>query len=142
MRLATVAFTCSSKTIINMPKALFEILNDDKTTDATHTSIQTHLTRLLNARCGSLQHMPDYGLPDVAEIYQSLPYSIERLKKAVVETVGKYEPRLKNLHVKHKSVTENDCIVQLELNGQLSHGEAIHFQTYFLTGGRAKINSS
>ena len=38
-------------------------------------NIREHLTCLLNSRCGSVSHLPDYGLPDLADIYRELPYS-------------------------------------------------------------------
>lgn len=136
-----------------MPKALFDILtdgyaNEDEDFHPTHSnehllyqSIKTHLTRLLNARRGSIQHMPDYGLPDVSAIYQDLPYSIDQLLKAVSETIEKYEPRLEKVIVTHKPDKEQDCVLYLQIQAQLTNSGNIKFDTYFMSSGQTVISS-
>ncbi|MGH7455136.1 MAG: type VI secretion system baseplate subunit TssE, partial [bacterium] len=45
-------------------------------------SIMDNLTRMFNSRRGSIAHLPDYGLPDITQVYRELPYSVEGLRKA------------------------------------------------------------
>jgi len=62
-------------------------------------SIRDNLTRLFTSRAGLLPHLPDYGLPDITEIYRQMPYGIPRLTEAMLNAIKKYEPRLKNVRV-------------------------------------------
>lgn len=62
-------------------------------------SIRDNLTRIFSSRAGLLPHLPDYGLPDITEIYRQMPYAIPKLKEAIEATIAEYEPRLKNVRV-------------------------------------------
>ena len=62
-------------------------------------SIVSHLGYLFNTRRGSLPHLPDYGLPDVAEVYRDMPDSVEPLRSAIKEVIERYEPRLRRVRV-------------------------------------------
>jgi len=105
------------------------------------TSIQDHLTRLLNARQGSLVHMPDYGLPDIAQLYQSLPYSLDDLAAAIKQSILKYEPRLTNVQVSHRPVNKGDSIIHIDINARLVNGQEVQFETRFLSGGYARVQA-
>jgi len=118
--------------------ALLDILTGEYK-DPKFCSIRTHLSRLLNARQGSLTHLPDYGLPDVAEIYQCLPYSIDDLISAIKTCIEKYEPRLHNVQIKPEPQSTKDCVLYLDISGTTSDNNQIQFDTYFMTGGSAEI---
>lgn len=133
-----------------MPLALFDILTgkfaDGQPTaniiDAaqqTYLSICSHLTRLLNARQGSLQHLPDYGLPDITEIYQGLPYSVNTLMQAIKNTIEKYEPRLRHVQVLQNPNAAKDYVLHLMIRGEINNGQRVEFDTYFLNEGAARI---
>ena len=98
-------------------------------------SIREHLTSLLNARQGSLIHLPDYGLPDLGEIYQKLPESLELLKLSLKNLIYRYEPRLKNTAIEFKRVQDIECVIGLTLFSTLLNGEKISFEVNFLSGG-------
>ncbi len=106
-----------------------------------NTSIQDHLTRLLNARQGSLVHMPDYGLPDIAQLYQSLPYSIDDLVQAIKESILKYEPRLTDVQVSARKMKTGECIMHLDITARLVNGAQVQFETRFLSGGYARVQA-
>jgi type VI secretion system protein len=102
--------------------------------------VQEHLLRLLNTRKGSLSYLPDYGLPDLNEVYQQLPESMGFLVSAVKDLIIHYEPRLKNLTIVPYLSDVVDCVVYLKLEASLEVGEMkVHFDTYFLSGGEAQI---
>jgi type VI secretion system protein len=132
-----------------MQHALFEVLaghySNGRPIDTVaesgeiQLSIMDHLTRLLNARQGSMVHDPDYGLPDIGLIYQSLPYSLEELVEVIRKAVLKYEPRLKRITVNYRPIKTTDCVLQLEVMGQLHNGEQVSYDTYFMSGGYAQI---
>lgn len=103
-------------------------------------SICLHLTRLLNSRQGSLSHLPDYGLPDIAEIYRGLPYSINHLITAITKTIEKFEPRFKRVLVTHQPLDAHDSILYLQIQGHIQGDKKIQFDTYFLSGGEARVS--
>jgi type VI secretion system protein len=102
------------------------------------SSIREHLNELLNARQGSLIHLPDYGLPDLGRIYQELPESLQELKDSLKHLIKKYEPRLKNIQIEFKPI-ENiniiDGVIYLTISSTLRNGEKIFFEVNFLSGG-------
>jgi hypothetical protein len=51
---------------------------DDRTLEAL--SVQENVRRILNTRAGALKHLPDYGLPDLTNVYKELPGSSHALK--------------------------------------------------------------
>lgn len=102
------------------------------------TSIQMHLHYLLNTRQGTLQHLPDYGLPDITEIYQRLPYSTAYLLKTIAEVIEKYEPRLKQVVVRQQQYSKN-YLLTLDIQAKLFNVDNIKFATYFLSGGKAIV---
>lgn len=102
-------------------------------------SVMDHLTRLLNARQNSILHMPDYGLPDIANLYQGLPYSKSELSDSIKNLIIKYETRIRYVTVLHKGYHNENCIVQLEVNGELANGDKVFFDTYFMSGGYANV---
>ncbi|VAW76154.1 Uncharacterized protein similar to VCA0109 [hydrothermal vent metagenome] len=134
-----------------MANTIFEILSGqyyDETklgavAESEHTahSIVSHLSRLLNARQGVLRHLPDYGLPDITEVYQGLPYSLDGLLEDITRLILKYEPRLLNVEVVPVSVNDVDAILRLEIRGSTEDGKIMKFETFFLSGGYAKVNS-
>jgi len=102
-------------------------------------SIHDHLIRLLNARQGVLQHMPDYGLPDLDQMYQELPYSEQDIAFSVKKVIEKYEPRLVNVRVQPRKRDVQNCVVRMEISGQLKDGAFIRFQTLFKSNFEAQV---
>jgi type VI secretion system protein len=102
--------------------------------------LQKHLLQLLNTRKGSVSYLPDYGLPDLNEIYQNLPESMGDLVSEVKNLILKYETRLTNVNIIPYLSDEVNCVVYLKLQAvYLSTRQAVFFQTYFLSSGEAKI---
>lgn len=101
-------------------------------------SIREHLTQLLNARQGSLRHLPDYGLPDLGKIYQELPESLELLKHTVLKNIYYYEPRLKNSRIEIKPVhtgSSPETVIGLAIFSEICNSEEICFEANFLSSG-------
>ena len=122
-----------------MTKSLLDILSGNQQSQIG--SIQGHLSYLLNARQSSLAHMPDYGLPDILSIYQSIPYSIVSFTHAIKKCIEKYEPRLKKVFVLHRDCEAATATLHIEINAQLKDGERVQFVSYFQPSGKAIINS-
>lgn len=109
-------------------------------TDEMVLSIQDHLTFLLNARRESLPHMPEYGMPDLTDIYSNLPYSLDQLVAEVSRCIEKYEPRLRNVRVSVDSSDGTECVIHLRIEGSTYVGRTVKLRTWFYSEGRAEVN--
>jgi type VI secretion system protein len=106
-------------------------------------SIKEHLASLFNTRRGSLNHLSDYGLPDISEIYDNMPESIGMLQRAIKETVETYEPRLTQVQVlKHEEAEEHSTAfsVSFDLIAQIVDGPTAYFRAHFSTIGPVQVN--
>lgn len=132
-----------------MAEALYEVLHGcfgDGTPVAAagghgmSLSVLDHLRRLLNSRAGSLQHLPEYGLPDLPSIYADLPYSAERLGEAIRRTVERFEPRLEQLQLTVLARPGCTGVLSVELSGRLPGGTPVRFESVFEPGGGARVS--
>jgi type VI secretion system protein len=60
-------------------------------------SIVENLRMILTTRRGSVQHMPDFGVSDILQIYIRSENPIESLKQELKQVILKYEPRIKEV---------------------------------------------
>ncbi|MBP0943291.1 type VI secretion system baseplate subunit TssE [Pseudomonas alliivorans] len=67
------------------------------------TSVAVHLSRMLSTRAGSVQTLPDYGLPDLNDLRFSLNDVMRNSRKAIEDFICAYEPRLMNVRVVSES---------------------------------------
>ena len=81
--------------------SLFERLKGDASTRASRAgSVAQHLGKMLSIRAGSVQTLPDYGLPDLNDRQLSLHESLTRSRLLIERFIRAYEPRLTNVHVR------------------------------------------
>jgi type VI secretion system protein len=107
-------------------------------------SIVDNLSRLFNTRRGSVAHLPDYGLPDISQVYRDLPYSIEGLRGAIKQVVEKYEPRLRRIRVEQQqqgTEASFDMRVTFLVSGELQQGQKVQFQTTFKSNDVAEVHA-
>jgi len=64
-------------------------------------SIRLHLLRMLIARQGSVQALPDYGLPDINDLTLSRAELLQNTCLAIKQCIERYEPRLTEVEVHH-----------------------------------------
>lgn len=114
-------------------------VSEYSSSEAVLKSVRSHLLRLLNARQDVLQHLPDYGIPDVNKFYQALPYSERDMAYIVKQTIEKYEPRLKHVRVLPKPRDLQRCVVRLEISGEIIGAGRIRFQTLFRSSGEVTL---
>lgn len=105
-------------------------------------SVVSHLGHLFNTRRGSLAHLPDYGLPDVAEVYRDMPDSVEPLRLAIREVIERYEPRLRRVRVEQGETDLNSMRLVFIVSGQTPGGERIRLETTFSSTDPALIQSA
>lgn len=62
-------------------------------------SVAAHLAQMLSTRAGSVQTLPDYGLPDLNDMSLSLHDSLTQARQAIESFIALYEPRLNSVKV-------------------------------------------
>ena len=60
-----------------------------------------HLRELFNVRQGSVPIRPDYGMPDFNDVVHEFPDAIDVLRAEITRQITKFEPRLKDVAVRH-----------------------------------------
>ena len=103
-------------------------------------SIRDHLQRLLNGRRGVLPHLPGYGMPDVAALYEALPYSLDDLTTAVRQAIENFEKRLGDLQVRPRPLAQGEGRVRLEIFGRSQCGQTMKFIASLFSTGRIRVD--
>jgi type VI secretion system protein len=67
--------------------------------DAAMASVAAHLAKMLSTRAGSVETLPDYGLPDLNDMSLSLHDSLSQARLAIEQFIETYEPRLNKVRV-------------------------------------------
>lgn len=81
--------------------------------------ITEHLVDILNTRMGSARTIPDYGLMEVSEVIHDFPDAIAMIQRSLKACIQIYEPRLKNVQVRHvKGESLAQMVLEFEITGQ------------------------
>ncbi|KVC19963.1 type VI secretion protein [Burkholderia diffusa] len=110
---------------------------DDQTLECL--SVQQNVRRILNTRAGALKHLPDYGLPDLTNIYKALPASSHLLKQQMEATLLKYEPRIRSIDIGIIDNRDPGILVSFEMTCHLKNTGLVRFGTYFEPPGRLRV---
>ncbi|GFZ98878.1 type VI secretion system baseplate subunit TssE [Dyella caseinilytica] len=100
-------------------------------------SVMENLKQILNTRAGALKHLPDYGLPDLSQIYRALPASAHLLKTQMQKTLLSYEPRIRAIDLELLQDTDPGMLVSYDLTCHLKKGGLVRYGTHFEPSGRA-----
>lgn len=104
-------------------------------------SIAAHLRVLLNTRRGDCVTAPDFGILDFADVVHEFPGGIQQLAKSIRSTVLQFEPRLKNVTVRHLP-DETLLSLRFEITAQVAEGRTartLKFATTVKPGGRVDV---
>jgi type VI secretion system protein len=102
-------------------------------------SVQQNIRRILNTRAGALKHLPDYGLPDLTNIYKALPASAHLLKQQMETTLLAYEPRIRAIDVDYIVNADPGILVSYDMTCHLKKAGLVRFGTYFEPPGRMRV---
>lgn len=95
--------------------------------------IRDNLEVILNTRQGSVPHLPEYGLPDLAKVYAHEPEGFEYLQRSIRTTVHLYEPRLDHVQVMRleRTSAQSDLSVSFVIRAEVPmlDGAQIQYQT-------------
>jgi type VI secretion system protein len=86
----------------NIDETDFTDLDDLTEEQKLRSSIIENLRMVLSTRQGSVQHLPDFGMPDILQLYFNSNNSIDPIKKEIRNVILKYEPRIADVEV-HKT---------------------------------------
>jgi type VI secretion system protein len=108
------------------------------------SAVSAHIVRMLNTRQGSCLTCPDYGLIEVSEVLYDFPDAIGIMQRAIKNSIQAYEPRLKNVQVRHlKSDAASEMILQFEISAQLhlpdGRRQALRFTTAVDGSGNVRM---
>lgn len=89
------------------------------------TDVMEHIKQLLSTRQGSSLTAPDYGVPDVTELLHEMSEAIGVTQRAVKHSLQTYEPRLKNVQVRHvrNENSEGQPAMVFEITGHIVLGD-------------------
>ena len=106
----------------------------------TFMSVRDNIQRILNSRRSSLAHVPDYGLGDLSKIYRHMPASAHTLQREIEDTLLKYEPRLKSIHIETAEPLD-DMSVSFTMTCELHQTGLVRFGTHFSPDGQTRLTS-
>jgi type VI secretion system protein len=107
----------------------------------TVDSILEHLRALLNTRKGDSASAPDFGVHSFIDLVHNFPGAAQIMLRSIKSTVLGYEPRLKNVNVRHLP-EEDPLLLRFEITGQLADANdkrTLRFNTQISAGGRTKV---
>lgn len=103
-------------------------------------SIVENLTMVLQTRQGSVLHMPDFGLPDIMQVYIDSGYSFDPLKQNIRDTILKYEPRIEKVRVETPNFDKNNMRIFLKIVATIKDfSDTEILLTEFSTTGWTKV---
>ncbi len=104
-----------------------------------YLSIRDHLQRLLNARCGSLGHLPHYGMPDIAALYMGLPYTRDKIMACIRQCITDFEPRIIHPHVSAIDLDNGKDTAQFTIVGETPLGDQLKYITSLYRNGSINV---
>jgi type VI secretion system protein len=105
-------------------------------------AIVAHLRVLLNTRQGEAPSAPDYGIVDFSDMVHVFPGAVQDLARSIRATILQYEPRLKNVTVRHLPEAES-LSLRFDISAQLAGGRSakvLHLATTVRPGGRVDVS--
>ena len=110
---------------------------------AAMASVATHLAKMLSTRAGSVQTLPDYGLPDLNDMRLSLHDSLQQARIAIERFIEAYEPRLSEVRVISLPRDNNPLSLAFAIEGLLEvdgFKRQVSFSARLDGSGQVKVN--
>ncbi len=110
---------------------------------AAMASVATHLAKMLSTRAGSVQTLPDYGLPDLNDMRLSLHDSLQQARIAIERFIEAYEPRLSDVRVISLPRDNNPLSLAFAIEGLLEVDglkRQVSFSARLDGSGQVKVN--
>ena len=104
-------------------------LADVPESDHRLRSILGNLGRLFNTRRGTLAHVPEFGLPDLSDVSRAAPAEVESVRRAIRESVERFEPRLRRVRVDRDVSDPSSPYLVFLLSAEIEMFGKVQFQT-------------
>ena len=92
-------------------------------------SVIGNLGRLFNTRRGWLPHIPEFGLPDITDVSRAAPAEVEAIRRAIRESVERFEPRLRRVRVDQDASDSSSPYLVFLLSAEIVPLGRVQFQT-------------
>lgn len=110
---------------------------------AVVASIAAHLAKMLSTRAGSVQALPDYGLPDLNDMRLSLHDSLQQARVAIEHFIENYEPRLSQVRVTALPRAQDPLHLSFALEGMVDldgQRRSVSFTARLNGSGQVQVN--
>lgn len=104
-------------------------------------SVMRNLQKLLNTRQGQALIRPEYGLPDITDFIEGAPEALDRIRRAIKNSIEMFEPRLRRVKITHIP-GGIDLNLHFGISGQILTEKdpiPVHFNTVVNPSGNAVI---
>jgi len=130
-------FVSEAKNPDDLDPNQFEDLSEEQ---KLRGSIIENLRMVLSTRQGSVQHLPDFGMPDILQLYFNSGNSIDPVKKEIKNVIMKYEPRIGDVQVQKSDFDQETMRITLKIIATIKEtpGKEI-LLTEFSTTGWTKV---
>ena len=104
------------------------------------SSIIENLRMVLSTRQGSVQHLPNFGMPDILQLYFDSGNTIDPVRKVIRQVILKYEPRIGDVEIQKSDFDKESMRITLKIITSIkdSPNKEI-FLTEFSTTGWTKV---
>lgn len=103
-------------------------------------SISFHLEALLNSHQGYCPHIPEYGQPDLVDLYRKLPMAAQAIGDGICQAVQAFEPRLTVLELSVEPFDPQNFFLQMNLACQLViDSSGVRFSIRLSSQGRIAV---
>ena len=110
---------------------------------AVMASVATHLANMHSTRPGTVQTLPDYGLPDLTDMRLSLHDSLQQARIAIERFIEAYEPRLREVRVISLPRDQDPLSLAFAIEGLLEvdgFKRQVSFSARLDGSGQGKVN--
>src|SRR5476651_699557 len=131
--------------VITQSRSLFERLESGvvrSPQDCVVESVARHLAKMLSTRVGSVQTLPDYGLPDLNDMHLSLHDSLSQARFLIERFIQVYEPRLKDVRVKPVPQDRDPLVLAFSIEGAMEIDgltQAVAFRASLAHGAQVEV---
>lgn len=105
-------------------------------------SIAEHIQRLLETRKGMLVHMPDFGMPDIGDLFRRLPGSANEIQSEMEGLIRKYEPRMEQIRVQFVEFEPAHARIRFRISGTMKGSGRVQFESSFFPNGRGLVRQT
>jgi type VI secretion system protein len=115
---------------------------DSVDADLELQSILKYVQNILSTKQGSATIAYDFGIPDITNFHnKSYGEYIKEMEDSLIQTILKYEPRLKNVNVTYTKEENKTTVMHFKIEAQLVDYEDIPviFETVINPDGKVAI---